>query len=198
MIDIIQRILYNKKVLKIERRTAEQLVPVGNDTTDIRKDDYMIKNRREIRRNMKAEKRIMHKKEADWERETQLREEQGQRVRCEKVNFHRPSGHDRWDPAWVPTIQVRRHLQVMKQELCDVSAERESDSAETCEVICEPMTKIVAQKRIRPGGRVERFMKRLEQERMAEDVANAAEFAKAICEMVITPKVIAAQKSGNV
>lgn len=161
----------------------------------------MKKTRIKIRKYMKAEKRIMHKKEADWARETQLRKEQGQCVQCMEVNFHRPSRHDRWDPAWVPTIQVRRAMCAMNQQLhvLDVMTDKcESDCVDTCEVICEPLPKVIVQKRVRPGGRVERLMKRREHERMAEDVANAKEFAKAVCQMCITPKVIAAQKAGDV
>ena len=79
----------------------------------------------------------------------------------------------------------------------DVQQMSESTSTAATNAVFE-QHKPVRQRRIRPGGRVERLMKRLEQERMMEDLANAREFAKAVCEMHINPKVIDAQKSGNV
>lgn len=177
-----------------------------------------MKKRIEIRKHMKAEKKAIHKLEAERDK---LREEFfAHRGEVDdgrhRISFHRPINVAYWrknkhktqelcynDHYFAPNCQVRRKMIGVKQQIREndmmVFDECESDSVETGAVIVErPMPKVPVQRKIRPGGRVERLMKRLEQERMMEDLANAREFAKAVCEMHINPKVIDAQKSGNV
>ena len=173
----------------------------------------MKKSRIVIRRKMKTEKKAMHKLEAEQQK---LREEivaHTGKTLGRPCNFHRTADVVLWNaPKRVQTDWMncpRAHKPKMRRIIADgkeqlrenemVTYECESDSVETGAVIVErPMPKVPVQRKIRPGGRVERLMKRLEQERMMEDLANAREFAKAVCEMHINPKVIDAQKSGNV
>ena len=169
-----------------------------------------MKGRRKTRRNMLKEKKVMHKLEAEqakWRAECMAHDADVHLANPR--NFHRPVNAVDWNMPkrkeedsmqWPMKLQprVRRDLAMCKDKIREYYA---VDATDTREVISEPisMPKVVAQKRrVRPGGRVEHLMKRLEAERMTEDVANATEFAKAICSMLITPKVIAAQKAGNV
>lgn len=175
-----------------------------------------MKKRIQIRKHMKAEKRAIHKIEAERDK---LREEffahRGEVDDGRRVSFHRPINVAYWrknkhknqelcyyDHYFAPNCQVRRKMIGVKQQLCEnnmmVLDECESDSVDTCEVIVErPMPKVTVQRKVRPGGRVERLMRRREQERMVEDLANAREFAKAVCEMHITPKMLREQKGNN-
>ena len=172
-----------------------------------------MKTRIDIRKRMKAEKKAIHALEAEQIKKREEREAHtGEPIIPKPVNFHRPVSVMVWNApkrkwfnwmCWPKklTPRTRRSISSMQQQLREnnmVIDECESDSVETCEVIVEmPMPKVTVQKRIRPGGRVERRMRRLEQERMEEDVANAKEFAKAVCEMHITPKMLREQKGDN-
>ena len=174
-----------------------------------------MKKRIDIRKHMKAEKKAIHKIEA--ERDKMRAEFFAHHGEVDdgrhRVSFHRSINVAYWrknkhkntelcygDHYNAPNCQVRRKMIGVKQQIREnamMTDEAESVSVNTYEVICESTPKIVAQKRIRPGGRVELRMRLLEQERMEEDVANAKEFAKAVCEMHITPKMLREQKGDN-
>ncbi|MBO5179640.1 MAG: hypothetical protein J6B87_04775 [Clostridia bacterium] len=174
-----------------------------------------MKDRREIRRKMKVEKKAMHKLEAE---QMKLRAEHeahtGKKLSSKPLNLHRSVKVLQWtaskqlEERWMyalPGMPSGRDcrsfasLNEQHREFSLVAAtECESDCVDTCEVICEPTPKVIVQKRIRPGGRVERLMKRLEAERVAEDVANAREFAIAVCQLRITRKMLREQKAGDV
>lgn len=176
----------------------------------------MKKSRIDIRKHMKQEKKAMHKLEAE---QIKIREEseahRGHIIINKPMNFHRPvfvvewnaPKRVRYDSMNWPRIYApaeRRNMADARDQLreyCmmnddDVQQMSESTSTAATNAVFE-QHKPVRQRRIRPGGRVERLMKRREQERMEEDVANAKEFAKAVCEMRITPKMLREQKGNN-
>lgn len=170
----------------------------------------MKKSRIDIRKHMKQEKKAMHKLEAEQIKIREEREAHRGRIIINKpMNFHRPvfvvewnaPKRVRYDSMNWPRIYApaeRRNMADAREQLREnMVVPDETDCVDTCEVIYEPMPKVTVQKRIRPGGRVERRMRRLEQKRMEEDDANAKEFAKAVCEMHITPKMLREQKGDN-
>ncbi|MBR4111015.1 MAG: hypothetical protein IKK43_04950 [Clostridia bacterium] len=175
-----------------------------------------MKGRREIRRNMLKEKRSIHEIEAEHDKFcAEFCAHRGKVDDGRRTNFHRSinvvywskNKHQRQELMYddhydAPKYRVRREMCGIDQQLREFSlvaaTECESDYTETCVVVAmpriQPTPRVVAQKRIRPGGRVERRMLRLKQERMEEDAANAAEFAKAIASLRITRMMLREQK----
>lgn len=168
-----------------------------------------MKSRREVRKNMIRDKKYIHKLEKQQEESrrnyianTGVPEEWLVR----RMNFHRPAKVVFWTTSKQAyenflLASTRKHcsecrdIANARDQLKELSFEddEEMQVISTSDVrVVSPKYEIPNEKKyIRPGGRVERRMKQLEREQMVEDLQNAAEFAKAVCEMHVSSSVIA-------
>lgn len=167
-----------------------------------------MKNRREVRKNLIRGKKYIHKLEKEQEElrrnfmaNTGAKEEWMVR----RTNFHRPANVVFWTMSkqahenyFFASTRKRcgecRDIANARDQLKDLSFEEDEEMQviSTSDVrVASPKYEVpVETKRVRPGGRVERRMKQLEHERMIEDIQNANEFAKAVCNMQISSSII--------
>lgn len=166
-----------------------------------------MKNRREVRKNLIRGKKYIHTLEKEQEKlrrdcmaNTGATEEWLRRP----VNFHRPANAVMWNMskrAFEHAMRAPskshieyRNIENARNQLKELAleADDEQDTSSVSDIrVASPKYEVpVETKRVRPGGRVERRMKQLERERMIEDIQNANEFAKAVCNMQISSSII--------
>lgn len=164
-----------------------------------------MKNRRVVRRNMVSEKKSMHRLEDE---QVKLLDVVSFNTGVERpwrpVNFHRPANAVMWNMskrAFEHAMRAPskshieyRNIENARNQLKELAleADDEQDTSSVSDIrVASPKYEVpVETKRVRPGGRVERRMKQLERERMIEDIQNANEFAKAVCNMQISSSII--------
>lgn len=166
-----------------------------------------MKNRREVRKNLIRGKKYIHTLEKEQEklrRDCMANTGVEERWLRRPVNFHRPANVVMWNMSKRAFEHAMRAPSKSRIECRDIANARDQlnelsfEEDEEMQVISTSDVRVASpkyevpneKKYIRPGGRVERRMKQLEHERMIEDIQNANEFAKAVCNMQISSSII--------